>query len=61
MLVDEWVVTLCGILHVRDKTIRDYKHRYKRNLPPVIGIIEIDLVTSRDLQEKTPIATYIDH
>ena len=52
MLVDEWVVTLWCILNVRDKTIRDYKHLYKRHLQPLIGSIEIDLVTSRDLQVK---------
>ena len=37
MLVDEWVVTLWSILNVREKTIRDYKHLYKRHLQPVIG------------------------
>ena len=52
MLVDEWVVTLWSILNVRDKTIRDYKHLYKRHLQPLIGSIDIDLVTSRDLQVK---------
>ena len=52
MLVDEWVVTLWSILNVRDKTIRDYKHLYKRHLQPLIGSIEIDLVTSRDIQVK---------
>ena len=52
MLVDEWVVTLWSILNVRDKTIRDYKHLYKRHLQPLIGSTEIDLVTSRDLQVK---------
>jgi len=52
MLVDEWVVTLWRILNVREKTIRDYKHLYKRHLQPVIGSTEIDLVTSRDLRVK---------
>ena len=52
MLVDEWVVTLWSILNVRDKTIRDYKHLYKRHLQPVIGPTEIDLVASRDIQVK---------
>jgi hypothetical protein len=52
MLVDEWVATLWSILSVREKTIRDYKHLYKRHLQPLIGSIEIDLVTSRDLQIK---------
>jgi len=52
MLVDEWVVTLWGILNVREKTIRDYKHLFKRHLQPLIGSIEIDLVSSRDLQVK---------
>ena len=52
MLVDEWVVTLWSILNVRDKTIRDYKHLYKRHLQPLIGSIEINLVTSKDLQVK---------
>ena len=42
MLVDEWVVTLWSILNVRDKTIRDYKHLYKRHLQPLIGSIEIN-------------------
>ena len=48
MLVDEWVVTLWSILNVRDKSICDYKH----HLQPLIRSIEIDLVTSRDLQVK---------
>ena len=52
MLVDEWVVTLWSILNVRDKTIRDYKHLYKRHLQPLIGSVEINSVTSRDLQVK---------
>jgi hypothetical protein len=52
MLVDEWVVTLWSILNVREKTIRDYKHLCKRHLQLLIGSIEIDLVTSRDLQVK---------
>ena len=52
MLVDEWVVTLWSNLNVRDKTIRDYKHLYKRHLQPLIGSVEIDLVTSRDIQVK---------
>jgi integrase len=52
MLVDEWVVTLWSVLNVREKTLRDYKHLYKRHLQPVIGSTEIDLVTSRDLQVK---------
>jgi hypothetical protein len=33
MLVDEWVETVWSILNVRDKTIRDYKHLYKRDQP----------------------------
>ena len=37
-----------GILHVRDKTIRDYKHLYKRHLQPLIGSTEIDLVATKD-------------
>jgi hypothetical protein len=52
MLVDEWVTTLWSILNVRDKTLRDYKHLYKRHLQPVIGSTEINLVVSRDLQVK---------
>ena len=52
MLVDEYVVTLWSVLNVREKTIRDYKHLYKRHLQPLIGSIEIDLVTSRDIQVK---------
>ena len=52
MLVDEWVVTLWSVLNVREKTLRDYKHLYKRHLQPVIGSTEIDLVASRDLQIK---------
>lgn len=52
MLVDEWVTTLWSILNVRDKTLRDYKHLYKRHLQPVIGSTEINLVASRDLQVK---------
>lgn len=52
MLVDEWVITLWSILNVRDMTIRDYKHLYKRHLQPLIGSKEIDLVASGDLQIK---------
>ena len=52
MLVDEWVVTLWSVLNIRDKTLRDYKHLYKRHLQPVIGSTEIDLVASRDIQVK---------
>jgi hypothetical protein len=52
MLVDEWVLTLWSILNIQDKTIRDYKHLYKSHLQPLIGSVEIDLVTSRDPQVK---------
>jgi integrase len=52
MLVDQWVETLWSVLNVRDKTLKDYKHLYKRHLQPVIGALEIDLVSSKDLQVK---------
>jgi len=52
MSVDEWVVTLWSVLNVREKTLRDYKHLYKRHLRPAIGSTEIDLVTSRALQVR---------
>ena len=60
MLVDEWVVTLWSILNVRDKTIRDYKHLYKRHLQPLICSVEIDLVTSRESSSKTFITASTD-
>jgi integrase len=52
MLVDEWIETLWTVLNVREKTLRDYKHLYKSHLKPVIGSIEIDLVSGKDLQVK---------
>ena len=52
MLVDEWVETVWTVLNVREKTLKDYKHLYKSHLKPVIGLLEIDSVSSRDLQVK---------
>ena len=52
MLVDEWVETVWTVLNVREKTLRDYKHLYKSHLKPVIGLLEIDSVSSKDLQVK---------
>ena len=52
MLVNEWVETLWSVLNVREKTLRDYKHLYKRHLEPVIGALEIDSVAAKDLQVK---------
>jgi integrase len=52
MLVNEWVETLWSVLNVREKTLRDYKHLYKRHLEPVIGALEIDSVVAKDLQVK---------
>jgi integrase len=52
MLVDEWIETLWTVLNVREKTLRDYKHLYKSHLKPVIGSVEIDLVSGKDLQVK---------
>jgi integrase len=52
MLVNEWVETLWTVLNVREKTLRDYKHLYKRHLEPVIGSIEINSVLPKDLQVK---------
>jgi integrase len=52
MLVDEWVETVWTVLNVREKTLKDYKHLYKSHLKPVIGLLEIDSVASKDLQVK---------
>ena len=52
MLVNEWVQTVWTVLNVREKTLRDYKHLYKRHLEPVIGSIEINSVLPKDLQVK---------
>jgi integrase len=52
MLVDEWIETVWTVLNVRAKTLKDYKHLYKRHLKPVIGLLEIDSVSSKDLQVK---------
>jgi hypothetical protein len=52
MLANEWTETLWRILNVREKTLRDYKHLYKRHLRAQIGDLEIDLVKSKDLQVK---------
>ena len=52
MLVDEWVETVWTVLNVRQKTLKDYKHLYKSHLKPVIGLLEIDSVSSKDLQVK---------
>lgn len=52
MLVNEWVETVWTVLNVREKTLRDYKHLYKSHLKPVIGLLEIDSVSSKDLQVK---------
>jgi integrase len=52
MLVDEWVETVWTVLNVRTKTLKDYKHLYKSHLRPVIGLLEIDSVSSKDLQVK---------
>ena len=52
MLVDEWVETVWTVLNVREKTLKDYKHLYKSHLKPIIGLLEIDSVSSKDLQVK---------
>ena len=52
MLVDEWVETVWTVLNVREKTLKDYKHLYKSHLKPVIWLLEIDSVSSKDLQVK---------
>jgi len=52
MLVDEWIETVWTVLNVRAKTLKDYKHLYKSHLKPVIGLLEIDSVSSKDLQVK---------
>jgi integrase len=52
MLVNEWTETLWSVLNVREKTLKDYKHLYKRHLQALIGDLEIDLVKSKDLQVK---------
>jgi len=52
MLVNEWVETVWTVLNVRKRTLRDYKHLYKRHLQPVIGSTEIDLVASKEPQIK---------
>ena len=52
MLVDEWVETVWTVLNVREKTLKDYKHLYKSHLKPVIGLLEIDSVSSKELQVK---------
>ena len=52
MLVDEWIETVWTVLSVREKTLKDYKHLYKSHLKPVIGLLEIDSVSSKDLQVK---------
>ena len=52
MLVDEWVETVWTVLNVREKTLKDYKHLYKSHLKPVIGLLQIDSVSSKDLQVK---------
>jgi integrase len=52
MLVNEWTETLWSVLNVREKTLRDYKHLYKRHLQALIGDLEIGLVNSKDLQVK---------
>ena len=52
MLVNEWVETVWTVLNVRDKTLKDYKHLYKRHLEPVIGSLEINSVLPKDLQVK---------
>jgi hypothetical protein len=46
--------------NVREKTIRDNKHLYKRHLQPLIGSTEIDLVISRDPSSKTFITASAD-
>ena len=52
MLVNEWIETLWSVLNVLDKTLKDYKHLYKRHLQALIGDLEIDLEKSKDLQVK---------
>ena len=52
MLIDEWIETVWTVLNVREKTLKDYKHLYKSHLKPVIGLLEIDSVSSKDLQVK---------
>jgi len=52
MLVNEWVETVWTVLNVRDKTLKDYKHLYKRHLEPLIGSTEINSVLPKDLQVK---------
>ena len=52
MLVDKWIETVWTVLNVRAKTLKDYKHLYNSHLKPVIGLLEIDSVSSKDLQVK---------
>jgi hypothetical protein len=52
MLVDEWIETVWIVLNVRAKISKAYKHLYKSHLKPVIGLLEIDSVFSKNLQVK---------
>jgi hypothetical protein len=52
MLANEWFETVWTVLNVRAKTLKASKHLYKSHLKPVIGLLEIDSVSSKDLQIK---------
>lgn len=52
MLVDQWTEKVWTILQVRPKTVHDYKRLYKRHLQPLIGSLELDEVSSEQIQIK---------
>jgi len=52
MLVDQWTEKVWTILQVRPKTVHDYKRLYKRHLQPLIGSLELDVVSSEQIQIK---------
>jgi integrase len=50
MLTDIWMESVWKVLNVKPNTLREYKRLYKRNLQPLIGQRELDLVEAVDLQ-----------
>jgi len=52
MLVDQWTEKVWTILQVRPKTVHDYKRLYRRHLQPLIGSLELDAVSSEQIQIK---------
>jgi site-specific recombinase XerD len=50
MLTDIWIESVWKVLNVKPNTLKEYKRLYKRNLQPLIGHRELDLVEAVELQ-----------